>query len=170
MYRFESNGSRKPLHAMVIGAVVAAMLLFSLSTRDGMPVPMLLQLGAVICLSTAVYLAVRYSLRLYRYVVEPSGITDAAGVEQADLIITEIVGKRETVVLRVGLRDISRVEVVRRKDQKAMDALQASLRGQTVFRYANTPVLAEACYIFLPEEKAVAVIPVDARMIQILNR
>ena len=47
MYSFESSGSRKPLHAMVVGSLIGALVLFSISTIQGIPVPYLFQLGAV---------------------------------------------------------------------------------------------------------------------------
>ena len=39
MYAFESSGSRKPLHAMVIGSMIGAGVLFSVSTVQGIPMP-----------------------------------------------------------------------------------------------------------------------------------
>ena len=36
MYSFESSGSRKPLHAMVIGALVGAAVLFPIVTGGGL--------------------------------------------------------------------------------------------------------------------------------------
>ena len=176
MYAFESSGSRKPLHLMVVGAFVAAVILFSISNREGVPMPLLWQVGALICLTAAVYLLVRYSLRLYRYAIEQSGIIDAYGVEQCDLVITEMVGKKMTVVARVALRDIDRgaLTVVRRSDaasdrDKAKQAVEALCRDRRVYRYENTPVSPASCYIPLPEEGAVVVIPADTRMVGILT-
>ena len=121
MYSFESSGSRKPLHAMVIGAIVAAAVLFTVGGFEGVPVPFLFQMGGILCATAAVYLTVRYSLKAYRYAIEPNTIVDAEGVEQYDLVITEIVGKKMTVVARVGLRtvDHSAVTVIRREDGAA---------------------------------------------------
>ena len=172
MYAFESNGSRKPLHAMVVGGFVAAMVLFSISNREGMPMPHLLQAGAILCLTATVYLLVRYSLKLYRYAVEPNGILDADGVEQYDLVITEIVGKKMTVVARVALRDIDRpaVTVVRREDgATAKEAVASLCRGKRVFRYENTPVSPVSCYVPMPDEGVVVVIPADEGMVRIIK-
>ena len=82
MYAFESSGSRKPLHAMVIGSMIGAGVLFSVSTIQGIPVPYLFQFGAVICLTATIYLAGKYSLKLYLYAIEPNTIVDAEGMEQ----------------------------------------------------------------------------------------
>lgn len=172
MYAFESSGSRKPLHAMVIGAFVAAVTLFTISNQEGMPMPFLFQAGAIGCLTAAVYLLVRYSLKLYRYAVEPNNIVDANGIEQYDLVITEIVGKRMTVVSRVALRDIDKpaVTVIRRSDgDGAKSAREALCRDMRVFRYENTPASPQSCYIPIPEEGAVVVIPADERMVRILK-
>ena len=171
MYAFESSGSRKPLHAMVIGSMIGAGVLFSVSTVQGIPMPYLFQLGAVVCLTATIYLAGKYSLKLYRYAIEPNTIVDAEGVEQYDLVITEIVGKRMTVVSRVALRDMDRdaVTVIRRADGEAGRAARKALcKDQRVFRYENTPVSAESCYIPVPGEESVIVIPVDKTMMEIL--
>ena len=72
MYAFESGGSRAPLHAMVIGSVIAAVALFTVSGFEGMPVPYVFQILAVICLTATVYLVSHYSLKSYRYAIEPS--------------------------------------------------------------------------------------------------
>ena len=193
MYSFESSGSRRPLHAMVIASMAAAVILFSISNREGIAMPYLYQLGAMICLTAMIYLLGRYSLRLYRYAIEPNGIVDACGEEQYDLVITEIVGKRMTVVSRVALRSIDRegVTVIRRGDdrrgddrrgdgsrvdgscgdgQTAKERAAALRRGRRVFRYENTPVSPASCYIPLPEENALVIIPVDARMLEILKK
>lgn len=172
MYAFESSGSRKPLHAMVIGSFIAAMVLFSVSNREGIPMPHLFQAGAIICLTATVYLLVRYSLKLYRYAVEPNGILDADGVEQYDLIITEIVGKKMTVVARVALRDVDRsaVTVIRRADgDTAKEARETLCKDRRVFRYENTPTAPASCYIPMPAENTVVVIPEDEGMVRILK-
>ena len=171
MYAFESNGSRKPLHAMVIGTLVAAAILFSISNREGIPMPHLFQALAIACLTATVYLLSRYSLKLYRYAVEANGILDADGIEQHDLVITEIVGKKMTVVARVALREIDRsaVTVLIRKDQDTAARREALCKGMRVFRYENTPVSPASCYIPLPGEGSVVVIPSDPRMTEILK-
>ncbi len=168
MYVFESKGSRGALHAMVVGAFVAAALLFGLSGVEGMAYPMFFQLGAVICLVAAVYLTARFSLRMYRYAIEPSGIFDAQGVEQYDLVITEIIGRRLAVVCRVSLRDVDApaVTVLPHSDKAARAEL---CRDRQVFRYINTPVSATACYVPLIEQRTVLIIPVDDGMVKVLR-
>ena len=177
MYSFESNGSRKPLHAMVIGALAGAAVLFSLGTLPDVPLPSLFQMGAILCATLAVYLTVRYSLRIYRYAIEPNTIVDAEGVEQYDLVITEITGKKMKVVCRVGLRtvDHAAVTVVRRNtDTKTKESTKETIvllcKDKRVFKYENTPISPASCYIPIPEENSVVVIPADERMVEILKK
>ena len=172
MYSFESGGSRKPLHAMVIGSMAAAAILFVLGGTDRVPFPFLFQLGAFLCATATVYLTARYSLKSYRYAIEPNTIVDAEGVEQYDLVITEITGKKMKVVCRVGLRtvDHTAVTVIRRADgQTAKEARDLLCKDKRVFKYENTPVSPASCYIPIPEENSVVVIPADERMVEILR-
>ena len=172
MYSFESSGSRRPLHAMVIGALVGAAVFFSLGTLPSIPLPSLFQMGAILCATLAVYLTARYSLRTYRYAIEPNTIVDAEGVEQYDLVITEITGKKVKVVCRVGLRTVDHdaVTVIRRQDgEAAKEARDLLCKDKRVFKYENTPVSPASCYIPIPEENSVVVIPVDERMVEILR-
>ena len=172
MYYFESSGSRKPLHAMVIGALVGAAVFFSVGTLPNVPLPSLFQMGAILCATLAVYLTVRYSLRTYRYAIQPNTIVDAEGVEQYDLVITEITGKKMKVVCRVGLRTVDhyQVTVIRRADgQAAKEARDLLRKDKRVFKYENTPVSPASCYIPIPEENSVVVIPADERMVEILR-
>ena len=172
MYSFESSGSRKPLHAMVIAAIVGTAVFFVLGGMEGMPFPFLFQTGAFICATVAVYLAAAYSLKCYRYAIEPNTIVDAEGMEQYDLVITEIMGKRMKVVARIGLRSVDHdaVVVIRRSDGDAAKSARDTLcKGKQVFRFENTPVSPASCYIPIPEENSVMVIPVDDRMVEILK-
>lgn len=173
MYSFESSGSRKPLHAMVIGAIVAAVALFTVANQEGIPVPYLFQMGGILCATAAVYLTVGYSLKTYRYAIEPNTIVDVEGIEQYDLVITEIMGKKMKVVARVGLRTVDHdaVTVIRRSDgNEAKEARETLCKDMRVFKYENTPVSPASCYIPIPEENSVVVIPADEGMVEILKR
>ena len=172
MYSFESGGSRKPLHAMVIGSMAAAAILFVLGGTDRVPFPFLFQLGAFLCATATVYLTAAYSLKSYRYAIEPNTIVDAEGVEQYDLVITEILGKKMKVVARVGLRtvDHNAVTVIPRGDPTAKEAAATLCKDKRVFRYENTPISSVSCYIPIPEENCVVVIPADEKMVEILKK
>ena len=171
MYSFESGGSRKPLHAMVIGSMAAAAILFVLGGTDRVPFPFLFQMGAFLCATATVYLVAAYSLKSYRYAIEPNTIVDAEGVEQFDLVITEILGKKLKVVARVGLRtvDHNAVTVIPRGDPTAKEAAATLCKDKRVFKYENTPISPASCYVPIPEENCVVVIPVDERMVEILR-
>ena len=170
MYAFESDGSRKPLHAMVIGSMIATVALFYVSTIPGIPLPSLFQMGAFALATVTIYLTAAYSLKSYRYAIEPNTIVDAEGVEQYDLVITEITGKKMKVVCRVGLRTVDHYQVTvftRGKTDEYERGLLCARKK--VFRYENTPISPASCYIPIPEENAVVVIPADERMVEILK-
>ena len=172
MYSFESSGSRKPLHTMVIGSMIATVALLYVGNLDGIPFPALFQTGAFIFATVAVYLTAAYSLKFYRYAIEPNTIVDAEGMEQYDLVITEIMGKKMKVVARVGLRTIDHnaVTLIRRGDPTAKEARDLLCKDKWVFKYENTPISPISCYIPIPEENCVIVIPVDETMVEILKR
>ena len=172
MYSFESSGFRKPLHAMVISSLIAGVALISVGNLEGLPFPFLFQTAGMICATAAVYLMAAYSLKAYRYAIEPNTIVDAEGMEQYDLIITEIMGKKMKVVARVGLRTIDHnaVTIIRRDDPTAKEACGLLCKDKRVFKYENTPISPVSCYIPVPEENCVIVIPVDETMVEILKR
>ena len=148
-------------------------MFFSVGTLPSIPLPSLFQMGAIVCATLAVYLTVRYSLRAYRYAIQPNTIVDAEGVEQYDLVITEITGKKMKVVCRVGLRtvDHATVRVFGRGKSHDDDGEERArlCAGKKVFKYENTPVSPASCYIPIPEENSVVVIPADERMVEILR-
>ena len=156
---------------MVIGSMVAAVVLLTVGGIDGIPLPFLFQTCAFLCATATVYLVAAYSLKSYRYAIEPNTIVDAEGVEQFDLVITEILGKKLKVVARVGLRTIDHgaVTLIRRGDPAAKEARDLLCKDKRVFKYENTPISPASCYIPIPEENCVVVIPVDERMVEILR-
>ncbi len=170
MYAFESSGSRKALHAMTIGAFIGAVALIASSGGNIIP-PIILQLAGIILAGVSDYLLTRYSLKVYRYAIEPSGITDEHGVEQFDLVITEMVGRRSVVVSRVCLRSIDReaVTVLRRDDPSFKTARTAVCSTYQKFRYINTPIAPAECYIPFPSENAIIIIPPDPYMVKHLR-
>ena len=172
MYFFESRGSRKSLHTMVIGSMIATVALLYVGNLDGIPFPALFQTGAFIFATVAVYLTAAYSLKSYRYAIEPNTIVDAEGIEQYDLVITEIMGKKMKVVARVGLRTIDHaaVTVIPRGDNAAKESRDLLCKDKRVFKYENTPISPASCYVPIPEENCVIIIPVDKTMVEILKK
>lgn len=168
MYAFESHPRRKGFHLLVGGCFVVALVLLAISGLEGISYPVIYQGTAFLLVTAGAYLMVRYVLNVYRYEISESGIISADGEAQYDLVITEITGKRRRVVTRVALRDIDAVAVIPRKKK---DAQKAFARGkERVFRYTNDPFDAVSCYLSLPTEDSVVVIPLDDTMILHLRR
>lgn len=169
MYAFESCSRRGMLHLLTVGCFVLALLLMGISGMENIAYPLLYQTTAVILLVVGVYLVVRYVLRLYRYEISESGITNAYGEPQYDLVITEITGKRYRVVSRVALRDMEAVACLSRKrDKQKIGAFVGGIKQ--VLKYTNSPFEPEACYVRIPEENSVLVIPKDEKMMNLLAR
>ena len=77
------------------------------------------------------------------------------------------------VVCRVGLRtvDHTAVTVIRRPDGRdSKEARDLLCKDKRVFKYENTPVSPASCYIPIPEENSVVVIPADERMVEMLRK
>lgn len=169
MYSFQSCSRRGMLHLLTVGCYVLALVLMGISGIDQIAYPLLYQTTAVILLVVGVYFTVRYALRLYRYEIRESGITDAYGIRQYDFVITEMTGKRCRVVTRVALRDIAAVAYIDRKKEK-QKATDFKSKGRQVFVYTNSPFLTEGCYLHVPDEDSVLIIPEDKKMMALLIR
>lgn len=176
MYAFVSPPRGKPLHVLNVACYVAAVIFLGVSSVEGIPYPMIYQFAAILAAAAGIYFTTRYVLRQYRYALEPTTVTDADGRPTVDLVITEVVGRKITTVARVGLRDIASVSVIRGDDpdRKSKRATIVGGRGtdaesRRVFSYINTPFSASACYIDVPEENSVLLIPVDDTMINYLR-
>ena len=178
MYSFESNTSKSTIHVLTMGCFIAAFLLFGFSNTAGLSFPVLYQLTGIGLLVVGIYFLTRYALKKYRFEIVESNITNAAGEPILDLVITEIKGTRHVVVARVALREIATVEVIDTKKDKAAAKEKRRLiihkneqgnEKYVVFKYMNTPFVSYACYIQVPDENSVLVIPVDRQMLQILQ-
>ncbi len=169
MYAFESCPRRGMLHVLTVGCFVLALLLIGISGMENIVYPLLYQMTAVILSVIGVYFMVRYVLRLYRYEISENGIMNAYGERQYDLVITEITGKRQRTVTRVALRDIAAVAFIDRKKekQKAADFIGGV---KQVFKYTNSPFEGGGCYLSVPEEGSVLIIPRDEKMMELLVR
>ncbi len=168
MYSFESKPRKGMLHVLTGGCFVTAFVLLGLSGLDGMSYPVIYQLTAFGLLTAGVYLMVRYILKLYRYELEESGISDALGRCQYDLVIKEITGKKIRVVTRVSVRDITAVAVIdTKKDKGREQAFVGDMKK--VYRYLNDPFEKRGLYLLLPEEDSVVVIPEDEQMMRYLQ-
>lgn len=146
-------------HAFVVSFAVGALILWAISGAEGVPQAWPFQLGAVVFAGFFVYLAVRYELKQYRYEIKDSGIRDDEGEVRLELVVTECVGKKETVVARVGLWQIEAVSV-RDKTNKKVDFCQ----GKTAFVYDNRLFSPRRFAIRMSGSDPVVVIPYNQEM------
>lgn len=103
-YEYEPKPRLGREAAVAVAFFVVAVALYGLPTAAKLPYPVLFQLAAVACLAAGVLVTVRHLLRSYRYRVAPS----ADG--ETELTVTERYGRRSTVVCRMALCDLLRVE------------------------------------------------------------
>lgn len=167
MYGFTSQGKRRGLHALVITDMVAAVLIWTSSSAGG-DYAWIFQLVGVLLAGVGVYLITRYSLRSYAYEVRESDLIDGEGGMVWDLVITQTLGNKQTVVARVAIRDIRTTQVLGRVDFRKKRKQQFG--GATLFRYDNDPFSPLALYIHIPDENALLAIPLDPGMIDYLGR
>ena len=115
MYSFTPNGRRRGLHAVVIVDLTASVLLWTSATAGG-SYGWIFQLAGVVLAVLGIYLITRYSLRSYTFSVQDSELVDSAGNPVYDLVITQTLGRKISVVARVSLRDIRHLTVLSRPD------------------------------------------------------
>lgn len=169
MYTFTSPSRGKPIHILTVSCYVAAIIFLGVSSIDGVPYPMIYQFAAIISAAAGVYFTTRYVLKQYTYDLQITSVTDADGHPTTALFITETVGKKVTTVARVNTRDVASVTVIREKDPDKKAKKAAVCEGKRVFTFINTPFFSSACYIDVPEENSVLVIPPDDTMITLLR-
>lgn len=160
MYRFESGKKSRWEHAFVVSFAVGAVILYALSGAEGAPLPWLFQAGAFVLLAAFVYMTVRYQLKQYDYAILDSGIRDSEGHPRLELVITECVGKKVTVVARVGLWQMEAVAVLDKKANKKKDFC----KGKVAFVYDNRLFADKRIGIRMTEHDPVVIIPYDEGM------
>lgn len=117
MEYYESSPEAKGREKAVVAVLsVLGVLLFTVSRIPGMLFPVLWQLLAVLCLGLAIFLSSGCLLKKYDYAIAPRDDADAA---PWDLTVTEICGKRRSVVARIALNEITSAKRVARKDRSA---------------------------------------------------
>lgn len=142
----------------VLFAGAAAMFIFSVTFTEIKPMwP--IQLAGVIMLIPAVMLVTRYITRSFMYKTEA---TDRG----TDFTVTEIAGKRRTVVCRIALASITESRVVLRgKDEKKpkariFDYRPDLLPDKSILIRSNEG--GEDIYIFLAYDEALlSILPAD---------
>ena len=164
MYHFESERKSGWEHAFVISFAVGAIVLYAISGMENAPLPWLFQLGTVLLLGVFAYFLVRYELKQYRYELCDSGIRDDQGQVRLELVVTEQVGKKQTVVARVGLWQIDRVAVLDKNNKK-----KDVCGGKTAFIYDNRLFAEKRLAVRMTGTDPVVIIPYDEGMMNALN-
>ena len=109
-----------------------------------LPYPALYQLFTVFCLTVAVLITVRYLLRDYIYRVIPKD--DGT----LDLTVTEIMGKKRTVVCRVLVEDIKAIIPLAAIPRKE---LSKKYKGKPLYRYVSELQPQEAYLLEIFDER-----------------
>ena len=156
MYSFTPNGRRRGLHAVVIVDLTASVLLWTSATAGG-SYGWIFQLAGVVLAVLGIYLITRYSLRSYTFSVQDSELVDSAGNPVYDLVITQTLGRKISVVARVSLRDIRHLTVLSRPDFRK--CRKKKYHSLTLFRYDSDPFAPLAAYLPVPDEHALLAIP-----------
>lgn len=167
MYSFTPNGRRRGLHAVVIVDLTASVLLWTSATAGG-SYGWIFQLAGVVLAVLGIYLITRYSLRSYTFSVQDSELVDSAGNPVYDLVITQTLGRKISVVARVSLRDIRHLTVLSRSDFRK--CRKKKYHSLTLFRYDSDPFAPLAAYLPVPDEHALLAIPPDAALLDLLHR
>ncbi len=166
MYSFTPNGRRRGLHAVVIADMVAAVLLWT-SAGAGGSYGWIFQLIGVVLAVLGVYLLTRYSLRSYTYSVQDSDLVDSSGAPVYDLVVTQTLGRKISVVARVAVRDIRHLAVLSRPDFRKC---RKNFRPLVLLRYDSDPFSPLSAYLSVPDESALLAIPPDPALLDLLRR
>lgn len=165
-YSTRSSGGGKLAHALVMICFVSAILLYAISTADGVAFPALFQLGTIILLALGTYFLIRYILKQYIYEIHENQD------QKLDLVVTEVIGKKLTVVVRVALEDIATVSVVPTRQQKRNSKAVSKTKGEKciVYKYDNRLTAPNKCLISIPKESTIIQIPDDQTLVDILKK
>ena len=166
MYSFTPNGRRRGLHAVVIVDLTASVLLWTSATAGG-SYGWIFQLAGVVLAVLGIYLITRYSLRSYTFSVQDSELVDSAGNPVYDLVITQTLGRKISVVARVSLRDIRHLTVLSRSDFRK--CRKKKYHSLTLFRDDSDPSAPLAAYLPVPDEHALLAIPPDAALLELAS-
>lgn len=140
-YSAPTPDKRREKH-LVILLFLLGILLFTLSGLLEMAIPLLWQLLAVVSLSLAVYVLALCLLRRYVYAIEPR--EGASADAPYDFTVTELRGKRRTVVARFSVTEIRNIRPVTEGNRRA---LAAELRGKRSFDYSGVLFAESAAYV-----------------------
>lgn len=126
MYEFSPKPKR--LREKLWMSVCLFFGVLSYSLGSFLPYPMASQLLSVVLLTVAVLITVRYLMRdyIYRLAADEEG-------NPRELIVTEVMGKRRTVVCRVWTADVVQIRLGKETDKN----WRHSLKKQGIYRYVS---------------------------------
>ena len=163
MYEYTPNSSKLREKITVAISGVLAVVLYVVSVLPGILFAWVFQLGAVLCLTLAVLVTARFLLRRFVYSVEPSDRGSGT-----DFVIYEIYGKRITVVCRIALENIRKVE---RWTKERKNRLAAEKEYKRIYRYVAELSLQNTVMVWIEgsEGEGILLIPEDERLSAILS-
>ena len=129
MYEYAPKPKRRREMLILILSLLFGLLSFAFSLMEWMLYRAICQLASVAFFTVSVIMLSRYLLRDYRYRVEPrEGMPDAP----LDLTVTEVYGKRITVVCRFAISDVREITRITAENRKE---IASALKGARVFVY-----------------------------------
>ena len=140
LYEFEP--SLKKIREKIVMSVCLLLSSLAYGVSNFLPYPALYQLLAVILLTVAVLMIVRYLLRDYVYAIH----ADESG-EVREFVIVEVMGKKQSVVCRVSLADVDNM-------LPRADFLKSERRRQMeIYRYVSEMFPENAFYLEIANEE-----------------
>jgi hypothetical protein len=139
---YEFMPTVKKIREKIVMSVCLLLSSLAYGVSNFLPYPVLYQLFAVILLTVAVLMIVRYLLRDYVYAIH----ADENG-EACELVIVEVVGKKQTVVCRLPLSDVKGM-LPRAAFLKSEDRRQAE-----IYRYVSEMLPENAFYLEISSEE-----------------
>lgn len=131
MCEYHTKGKKRRERLVLLVSLLLGSVSFGFSMLPAVLYPMLYQLLAVLCFVLSVWMLVRYLMRDYIFRVYPREDGKNGG---PDLTITEIYGRKRTVVCRVSVSDILEVEEITKENRRELKAKQ---RGKDVYVYTG---------------------------------
>lgn len=140
-YSAPTPDKRREKH-LVFLLTILGILLFVISGLPGMLLPGLWQLFAVASLAFAIYVLALCLLRRYVYALEPR--ENAPAEAPLDFTVTELRGKRRTVVARFSVEDLREIRPVTEGNRRAV---AKEMRGKRCFDYSGVLFAEPTAYI-----------------------
>lgn len=140
-YSAPTPDKRREKH-LVFLLTILGILLFALSGLPGMLLPGLWQLFAVASLAFAIYVLALCLLRRYTYALEPR--ENAPAETPLDFTVTELRGKRRTVVARFSVEDLREIRPITDGNRRTV---AKEMRGKRCFDYSGVLFAEPTAYI-----------------------